>query len=393
MKLGAVIASALFAVGVLACTIWLGRYGGALPAVETEGLETRKPEPPPIPDTGPPPKVVVEEPHYNFGYMGANTEKKHAYVIRNDGEGPLTLRLESTSCKCTLSKLEEESVPPGESTEVELAWTPKAPSETFRQQAVISTNDPETPQIELTVEGEVRPILTTYPMDVWSLGTINERQPTTVRGLLMSPLQDEFKILDVQTSHDLLNVEVMEIDQDLPEQLPGMAGQFDVKSGYEFVLTLEPGVDVGQFRESVTVRTDIPEAKELTFYVEGTRRGPVSFLPVGDVKWYSDAKLLDLGKFPAAEGKNVKLSMVLKEGPSEDFEITQVQSESPFVRASFRPDREFQAAGRKRYELTLDVPPGKPATSKLGSSSVKVNITTNHPDAPTVTIRVQFISL
>lgn len=388
MKVGAVIASALFAVAVLACTIWLGRYGGSLPAEESEPVE--KAEKPTISQTGPHPQVVVDEPEHNFGRMAVGTEGSHAFVIRNEGEGPLTLHLESVSCKCTLSKFEEESIPPGESTEVELAWTPRSPSPTFREMAVISTNDPENPEITLVVTGETFPVLMTYPEDVWSLGTIEEGKPTTVSGLFLSPLHDEFKILEINSSHELLSAEAAPADAQSLESAPV---PINANSAYEVTVTLQPGVDVGPFRESISVRTDIPEVEEFTLYIEGTRKGPVHFLPTGNVKWYSNSKVLDLGKFPASQGKTARLSMFLTELPSEEVEILGVQSESKLVKVDFEPDRNFQAAGRKRYRLTVEVPPGGPPASRVRESSVKVNITTSHPDAPELTLCVQFISL
>src|SRR6476620_4482600 len=74
------------------------------------------------------PRIVVDQAHYDFGSMQRGTSKSHEFVIRNVGNAPLKIRNGGTTCKCTLSKVEDESIPPGGSTMVKLEWTAKVDS-------------------------------------------------------------------------------------------------------------------------------------------------------------------------------------------------------------------------------------------------------------------------
>ena len=101
------------------------------------------------------PRIVVDEPHYDFGTMQRGTSKSHEFVIRNIGNAPLKIWNGGTTCKCTLSKVADESIPPGGSTTVKLEWTAKSDSGPFRQTATILTNDPTQSQVELSVDGQI----------------------------------------------------------------------------------------------------------------------------------------------------------------------------------------------------------------------------------------------
>src|SRR5262245_45743862 len=101
------------------------------------------------------PRIAVDEPHYDFGSMQRGTTKSHEFVIRNAGKAPLKIRNGGTTCKCTLSQLTEESIPPGGSTTVKLEWTAKADNGPFRQVATVLTNDPTNSSVELQVDGQI----------------------------------------------------------------------------------------------------------------------------------------------------------------------------------------------------------------------------------------------
>lgn len=386
MKPVAVILSALFAAGVLVGIVWLGRYGGALPVKNAQTAQAKPSVPPPIAETGPYPKVVIEEADYNFGTMAVGTEGHHTYVVRNEGEAPLMLKLERTTCKCTLSNLTKEAVAPGKSTEVGLTWKLVAPAEEFRQSAVITTNDPEHPTIELTVNGKARPVLLAGPPDTWSLGVIAEREPTTVSGLLYSSIVDQFQIVEITSSNKLLSAEASPASKDRLKALEGI-------SGYVIHVSLAPGVQMGQFRGTLTFHTNLDDAKEFHLDIEGTRKGPVYFLPSQGVKWFSTARLLDLGTFRADKGKTATLSMFVTGSSRDEFKILKAESDNELVKVAAQRDSRPQEADQVRYLLTFEVPPGSPPSHHLRKSAVKVTITTNYPDLPEIQMRIQFVSL
>src|SRR5688572_22921904 len=68
------------------------------------------------------PQAVTDETEFDFGVMDPLTMGSHVFVIRNAGDAPLRLQAGPTSCKCTLSNVAQNEIPPGGSGEVRLEW-------------------------------------------------------------------------------------------------------------------------------------------------------------------------------------------------------------------------------------------------------------------------------
>ncbi|EMI28199.1 DUF1573 domain-containing protein, partial [Rhodopirellula europaea] len=89
------------------------------------------------------PKVELPDGNeHDFGIMQPDEEGEHIFRVKNVGDAPLTLKIGASTCKCTVGTLENESLAPGEETEVKMAWTVKTNETTFGQSAELRTNDP-----------------------------------------------------------------------------------------------------------------------------------------------------------------------------------------------------------------------------------------------------------
>src|ERR1700676_5756139 len=111
-------------------------------------------QPLPSSPNGPPGKAAVEKWEYDFGKMQVGAEGRHEFVIRNVGQGPLTLEKGPTTCACTVEEIEHPQLAPGEAANVLVTWHPKGRGP-FRQSATVRTSDPKAGSIELTVFGDV----------------------------------------------------------------------------------------------------------------------------------------------------------------------------------------------------------------------------------------------
>ena len=95
--------------------------------------------------------------------MARNTKGSHSFVLRNTGTGPLTLNIESTTCKCTLADVDEGILAPGETTQALLEWEAKGMDENFRHGATLSTNDPTKLAYLLSIEGRITYVVRAVP--------------------------------------------------------------------------------------------------------------------------------------------------------------------------------------------------------------------------------------
>ena len=99
--------------------------------------------------------MVVDRTDYDFGTLDMAAKGSHDFLFRNAGDAPLKLVSGGTSCRCTLSKLGQEEIPPGGSTKVTLTWKPIDKTGPYQQTAKILTNDPARPRVTLTISGRI----------------------------------------------------------------------------------------------------------------------------------------------------------------------------------------------------------------------------------------------
>ncbi len=104
------------------------------------------------------PKVeFVNERIFDFGSMERLSKQKHTFLIKNVGNAPLFMKVRRTTCKCTISSLDDQAIQPGETGDVTVEWTGKTltPEPDFKQGVEIETNDPENELISLVIYGYV----------------------------------------------------------------------------------------------------------------------------------------------------------------------------------------------------------------------------------------------
>jgi hypothetical protein len=382
MNVGRVLLWGGVVVGALVLVVWLGQPGGSQSA-ETTGIRNKpKIQRPEIANKGPYPKAVVDELVFNFGAMSAGEEQSHEYVIRNEGEATLVIRLGKPSCKCTFGELEKNVIPPGDSAKIKVTWRPLTAAAVFLKINPVLTNDPNNEKIELITEGVVETLFAKDPPDEWVLGTIPREKPTELTALIHSTILDEIKILEFTSSCDELKVE-----PPVPlskEELKRLGS----KSGYRITAKLFPEMPEGHFMEKISLRVDMNGEKTITWFVQGNRPGHFHFVPTPGMRWAPKERIVRLGRFNAQKGKTAKLFLFVTGLGSEELKFLDIDSNSKDVKISLSP----KLQGGRRYELKFEVPPGSPPANRMLENSAKVKIKTNHPQTSELKFTVEYIS-
>ncbi|WP_166827957.1 DUF1573 domain-containing protein [Thalassoroseus pseudoceratinae] len=344
-----------------------------------------------------PKAALQEDAHHEFGVMNVGSTGSHTFIIKNEGEAPLQLKKGDTTCKCTLSELAENEIPPGETAEIKLEWTPKEPTSQFRQQADIHTNDPENKTIALNVIGAVDDFLHVVPESSWELPILGDDQPRSMEGLVYSTVLDDFNIQSIETPSDYLTAEWRILEED-------ELAQYNAKSGYEITVTAQPTMEVGKHSDLVTITTDVEERERLSMTVYTKRPGPVqaaSYIPPGKsgahLKWRPELPALNLGQFRSEDGQVGWYSLVVR-GVKDDEELVVEDIEK--VIPNFNPDdleveikRDETAnlPNAQRYLVTFRVKPGAKKGSHLMKESAKVTLKTNIKGLESYKFYIQFI--
>jgi hypothetical protein len=344
--------------------------------------------PPPPAPADEPPKAVVDKAEFDFGVMDASEERRHDFVISNQGSGPLRLVAGGTSCRCTVSQLEKEQIPPGAATKVTLTWKTRNVLGPYRQTANILTNDPARPEITLTVSGEVVTAVRAEPADlVFTRLPAGEAASGEVRlwcNLPDHPLQIlDFKLSDKGTAghfkvtHQPLGQEAVRREK-------------DAKSGVLVRVAITPGLPQGRFHQNIELRTNVPATPTLTIPVHGDIASDISVAGAG---WNPDTGTLFLGPVNRRDGARRRLLLIVRgpQGKEVKFKLARVQP--AFLVVKLGPTTAVGQGGLVQTPLEIEVPKGSPLANHLGSEQGELGqimLETTHPQARQLRIFVQF---
>ena len=102
------------------------------------------------------PHLLVEEQTFDFGSCISGEEVRHDFKISNIGKSNLIIRKVKTSCGCTTSKLEKETLAPGESTMIKTVFRTAHKKGRDSKEISIICNDPDQPQTTLIITGNIQ---------------------------------------------------------------------------------------------------------------------------------------------------------------------------------------------------------------------------------------------
>ena len=349
-----------------------------------ELLDARTLEPPAPGE--PAPRVVVDETDHDFGAMQRESSKTHDFTFTNEGEGPLKLQLGDTTCKCTLSELAQDSIPPGESAKVTLEWTAKTSSAEFRQEAAIHTNDPEQDRIVLTVSGKVFDALSILPRDVvFSNAVVDAVAEGTIR--VTSYVDEDLDFVE----HHLTNLDNAEFfDVKIEPVPPEEFNSADIKRAWQIQVSLKPGLPIGAFTQSLKLVTNSAEFGTVEIPIRGRVTGKVRIMGKG---WSRSEQTLSLGTVHQTDGKNAKLIILVSGEYQEDtsFQVAEVTPKQLTARVvDVKSAKNGEATS---VSLLVEIPKGSDRGAFMYEKQGEIGqilLESNHSAAKSLRIPVRF---
>ncbi|MBN2291692.1 MAG: DUF1573 domain-containing protein [Pirellulales bacterium] len=334
------------------------------------------------------PKAVVDNEVFNFGTMDKSGRSSHDFVISNEGQAPLILIKGKTTCKCTMAKLDKESVMPGESTKINIEWTAREYSGPFEQVATIQTNDPRRPEIELKIKGMTTTMMQFLP-DELVLGRVSAGHPASGKVRLLAHTKEPVEILGFECA-ELETAKYFEVGL-TPLTAKELKGETNVKNGYSIDVALKPGLPQGAFQQTIRFKTSLATAKMVELPVKGLVGSDISILGRG---WNKDKGLLTLGLVDGAKGAQRTLRLVARglHRKGLELKIAEVWPKDSLV-AKLGKTTDINSGTASLTPLEIEIPKGsRPANhyaSKQGRPG-RIVLETNHAYVPKIVILVQF---
>jgi hypothetical protein len=325
------------------------------------------------------PKVVIEREDFDFGRIEVGDQYEQKFTIRNEGDAELEISQGDTTCECTVGRIQNNRIPPHQSAQFTLRWSPKTPSDPEEKGTEIRTNDPDNKSVHLRIFGAAYRRFVLQPEREWTVGEVSESGANQVRGHIFSPLLDRLEVQRLEFNPNLMSVAVESVD--VAEQTESRA-----RSGLALVVSLPNRGPLGEFSLPLGIVLDVPERlpeggvagpTRVDVQVTGRRQGPLrllgqDFLPREGV--------LSLGSFDSSQGRRVSLSLIVRDPPPGGMELLSVESDPNQLHAELS-DGEPAAGGTKKYRLQISYPPGAPRISRRDADPGRMILKTNHPDA------------
>ncbi len=296
----------LVVVGVgVAVGVSLGLFAPSPDVTVAGGLvaQTSDKRVPDLPPRGGPParRCEFDRVEYDFGEMERFAKGHHTFVFTNKGQYPLKLAQGDTTCKCTLSKLAEDEIPPGKSADVTLEWDAKSEEERFRQSATIFTNDPNQRSITLSITGRLIQSLTVLPPEL-VFSNVTPQSQTEGKAQLLAQTSQPVKI----TGHDFEDKATAQFYDVKYSPLADGQVPKGFKSGWQVLVGVKPGLPFGAIQQKILLRTDLPNAPEQEIRVLGNVTNGVSVFGPG---WLAEVGVLRMDVIKRRVGikRDVKL--------------------------------------------------------------------------------------
>jgi len=111
-----------------------------------------------LPAGGPQPKISIPADYYNFGSVGPRDVVRRKFIVRNEGEAPLTISRAYTTCGCTTAEFSARIIPPGKLALVTLVFDAgfhDARGQTVDRGIIIENNDRGKPTAEIWTRAAV----------------------------------------------------------------------------------------------------------------------------------------------------------------------------------------------------------------------------------------------
>lgn len=189
------------------------------------------------------PKLVCEEPVYDFGAVDPSQAVEHTFLIRNEGTLTLEITRVHASCGCTVANISEQNVPPGGVSRITSRLSLQGRSGPQQKTIVVDSNDPTQPQIILTLKGVAGSALTVTPAQI-AMPKVAPGSTVSANVFIAGADGVDFRITAVESTSD---------------QLEASVETLEANRNYRINIGLKKPLDSGALNATVVVSTDHPK--------------------------------------------------------------------------------------------------------------------------------------
>lgn len=336
--------------------------------------------------------VLVNGTEKDFGLVKYDSKHTHQFVIRNDGEQPLEISMESLSCPlCVSTDFVRQVIEPGDEYELEVSLTARKTGSNLHESLEIATTDPENRRVTFSLKAFIG-MTAKLSVEGLQLGDVSATDGTAATCRIYGYYGDEMELAD-PTFTNPLKREFMKFEAEKLNVEDLRAEDPYVRVAYEITVRVLPGVPVGPIRQNLKLVAKVPGEEDTTLELpmKGQVAGDLGF--IGPSEFKEEYTFLSIGRVAKGKSKTFQMHVRVKGQHRDSVElmIDTVDPEEALTASLGEP----MPAGREiiLHPLTISVPNDAPSINRLGTSNAapgRIVIKTTHPTAKELVLLVRF---
>lgn len=253
------------------------------------------------------PKLVCDEPTYNFGEADNAGHVEHAFILRNAGDVTLQILNIRPACGCTVANISTKSIPPGGLAELSARLSLQGRTGPQHKSITVESNDPKQQYVTLYLEGTAIAELDVQPRQV-TFGRISGDAAVTSVVEITARTTNAVKITRLNAGSTNLAARLETIEE----------GRH-----YRILVSSVPPLVQGTLRGSVHIETDHPKYSAMDIPISAFVATDLMYLPTE----------LTLVENPTASARYV----IVRSDTGKKFEVQAVEAPSPSIQTSIQP--------------------------------------------------------
>lgn len=306
------------------------------------------------------PKIVAVEPIKDVGTVAKGEKIVNDFVIRNEGDAVLEITNVQPACGCTVAEF-DKTVAPGQTGKIHAVVDTTTFNGPISKGVSVFSNDPDTPQLELTVRAKVEPYVSVKPGYARYITVQGEPLEGSIAQTIWVPDGTPMDITGVDSPWPFLKVSYREAKPD--ERVTDAKGKV-----WRVEMNLSNDAKVGPLSDYVTIHTNHPKQKIVQIPVSGFVRPVIAVTP----------PVADFGKVELKQP--LRKALNIRNFATEPIKITSIEQNLKGIDAKLEPleeGREYQV------RLVLD-----PSLAK-GPFNGKITIHTDSPKVPLLEVELK----
>ena len=248
------------------------------------------------------PRIVVDDPIFDFGSMEVGEQREHSWVIRNEGTADLHITSVRPSCGCTNTAMADDIIPPGGSSTLSSVLDLPRQVGAVRKNIAIHSNDPQQGTVVVAFVGTATQAIVLDPQVLAFQNVEREAELTMTASLKAYEEGLTFNITEVSTGTD--------------ENFDASYETIEEGRHYEIIVKTRPPLHNDYLRDRVYIHTDHPTLNLIQLTVVANVLTDIISAP-------------DVIRLNADHTDPIKRMILLRAGRVTDFTVTGVDLPDP----------------------------------------------------------------